>query len=323
MVQKDKNPYHRSIWIDKAHISNLTTMKKSLELLFILCLFTLQVAAQQEIKVISYNILEGLGNEASYGKGRHDRCVQWLKEQHADVIALQELYGSEEKLSQDAKQWGHLYYAKAGPIGLTSKKPIEFVKKYKKGLWHGVLHCKTYGIDILVIHLSPADWKYRFREASLIKEIVDSVKQTTREYIVMGDFNAHSPFDSELYKQNPELVKKYQKGDKHQKSKGSPYRSLIDGHIDYSVISEFLSFPLIDVTERFVPWYRRHTFPTPILIGVWRTAGNIGRTPERIDYILTSIEMSKKCKGVKVHNGEECDYLSDHYPLEAIFAIDY
>ena len=297
-------------------------MKKTIVSLFITILFAAHVSAQKEIKVITYNILEGLGNEASYGEGRHERCVQWLKEQQADVIALQELYGSEEMLSQDAKQWGHEYYAKAGPIGLTSNEPIELVKKYKKGLWHGVLLCKTYGLDILVVHLSPADWKYRFREATIIKGIIDSVKQTTQEYIVMGDFNAHSPFDSELYKQNPDLVKKYQKGDSFQKSAGNAYRSLIDGHIDYSVISQFLSFPLIDVTERFVPWYHRHTFPSPILIGVWRTAGNIGRTPERIDYIFTSIEMSKKCKSVKVHNGEEFDYLSDHYPVEAIFEIE-
>jgi hypothetical protein len=64
-----------------------------------------------------------------------------------------------------------------------------------------------------------------------------------------------------------------------------------DGSIDYSVISSFLPFPLIDITESFVPIYQRNTFPSSILTGVWRTAGNIGRIPERIDDILTSPNM--------------------------------
>ncbi len=292
-------------------------MKKILDLLLVTMFFSLHILAQKEIKIISYNVLEGLGNVESYGKGRHERCVKWLQEQNADVVALQELYRDEEKLAVDAKEWGHKYYAKAGPIGLTSKQPIEFVRKYKNGLWHGALHCKTYGIDFLVVHLSPAEWEYRLREAAIIKGIVDSVKQTTNKYILLGDFNAHSPFDGELYKQNPELIKKYKKGTPNNFSP-----NLVGDYLDYSVMSSFYSFPLIDITERFVPWYRRKTFPSPILIGVWRTAGNIGRTPERIDYILTTPEMSLNCKGVTIHNGEETDYISDHYPLEAIFEVE-
>ena len=291
-------------------------MKKSLGLILFAILFSSQLIAQKEIKIISYNVLEGLGNEESYGEGRHERCVKWLHEQNAEVIALQELYESEEKLSGDAKNWGHKYYAKAGPLGLTSKEPIEFVKMYKKGLWHGVLHCKTYGIDFLVVHLSPADWKYRLREAEIIKGIVDSIKQTTNSYILLGDFNAHSPFDGELYKQNPELIEKYKKGTPNNSSP-----NLVGNYLDYSVMSSFYSFPLIDITERFVPWYQRTTFPSPILIGVWRTAGNIGRTPERIDYILTTPEMSLGCKEVTIHNSEETDFISDHYPIEAVFEI--
>ncbi len=291
-------------------------MKKSICLFLVTIFFSLHVIAQKEIKIISYNVLEGLENEESYGEGRHERCVKWLQEQNADVIALQELYRSEEKLSADAKEWGHKYYAKAGPIGLSSKEPIELVKKYKKGLWHGVLHCKTYGIDFIVVHLSPSDWKYRLREAEIIKGIIDSVKQTSNSYIVLGDFNAHSPFDGELYKQNPELIEKYKKGSPNNSSP-----NLIGDYPDYSVMSFFYSFPLIDITERFVPWYQRKTFPSPILIGVWRTAGSIGRTPERIDYILTTQEMSLNCKKVTIHNSEENDFISDHYPLEAVFEI--
>lgn len=291
-------------------------IKKSHVVILMTIFIGSQVLAQADIKIISYNILEGLGNAQSYGEGRQQRCVDWLKSQNAEVIALQELYKSEEKLKSDAQNWGHEYYVKSGPLGLTSKQPIEVVKKYKKGLWQVMLHCRTYGIDFFVVHLSPADWKYRLAEAQIIKEIIDTVHQTTNEIIVLGDFNAHSPFDGELYKQNPELVEKYKKGTPNHSSP-----NLVGNYLDYSVMSTFYSIPLIDVTERFVPWYERNTFPSPILIGVWRTAGNIGRTPERIDYILTTPEMGQKCKSVTIHNGEETDYISDHYPIEAVFEI--
>lgn len=297
-------------------------MKHILKLLLFI-IFTLNVKAQNTIKVITYNVLEGLGNEKDYGKDRHKHGVKWITEQNADVIALQELYSSEEKLSNDAKKWGHEYYAKSGPIGLTSRAPIKVKKIYSnESLRNSVLQCETYGINFFVIHLSPADWKYRLKETKIINGIIDSVKQTTDKYVLLGDFNAHSPFDAELYKQNPELIKKYQKGDKNNIIKGNPNRNLLGDYLDYSVMSSFYAFPLVDVTERLVPWYQRFTFPTPILIDVWRTAGNIGRTPERIDYILTSLPMSLLCKSVKIHNGEENDYISDHYPLEAIFDLN-
>ncbi len=284
--------------------------------------FQLNLYAQSEIKVITYNILEGLGNNASYGEGRRDLCVQWLKDQKADVIALQEWYGSEAMLAEDAKKWGHDYYVKSGPIAMTSNKPIVLKKNYRnKSFRNTVLQAEVYGLDFFAVHLHPGDWKFRLGEANLIKDIIDSVKQHTHKYMLLGDFNAHSPFDAEIHDQNPELLAKYAKGDRRNEAKGSAHRSLVDYHIDYSVISRFLSFPLIDVTQRLVPQHNRHTFPTPILIGVWRTAGNIGRTPERIDYVLTSVELSPYCKSIKIHNGEANDYISDHYPVEAIFEI--
>ncbi|MEQ9287907.1 MAG: endonuclease/exonuclease/phosphatase family protein [Cyclobacteriaceae bacterium] len=284
--------------------------------------FQTNLYAQGEIKIITYNILEGLGNTASYGEGRRDRCIEWLKGQKADVVALQEWYGSEAMLAKDAKKWGHDHYVKSGPIALTSNNPIVLKKIYSnKGFWNTVLQAEVHGIDFFAIHLSPADWKFRLGEANLIKDIIDSVKQHTNRYMLLGDFNAHSPFDAKVHDQNPELLAKYAKGDRRNESEGKAYRNLMDYHYDYSVMSRFLSFPLVDVTQRMVPLHNRHTFPTPILIDVWRTAGNIGRTPERIDYILTSMELSPYCKGITVHNGEPNDYISDHYPVEAIFEL--
>lgn len=58
------------------------------------------------------------------------------------------------------------------------------------------------------------------------------------------------------------------------------------------------------------------------MIDVWRTAGNIGRTLERIEHILTSQKMNLQCRGVKIYNGEENDFILDHYPDESIFEIE-
>jgi hypothetical protein len=32
--------------------------------------------------------------------------------------------------------------------------------------------------------------------------------------------------------------------------------------------------------------------------------------------------MSLNCKEVIIHNSEETDYISDHYPIEAVFEIE-
>ena len=90
------------------------------------------------------------------------------------------------------------------------------------------------------------------REAEIIRVIVDSIRQRTNSYILLGDFNAHSPFDAELYKQNPDLIKKYKKGTPNNTSP-----NVVGDYPDYRVMSSFYSFPLIDITERFVPWYVR------------------------------------------------------------------
>ncbi len=294
-------------------------MKKKV-LVVLLSAVSFCLYGQSSLKVITYNVLEGLGNEASYGKGRKEKCIAWIKSRQPDVIALQEWYGSEEMLREAARQWGHDHVVKSGGIAFTAKAPITHQKIYKnEKFWNTVVQARVGGIDFFVIHLSPADWKIRLTEAHLIKSIVDSVKQHTDQYMVLGDFNAHSPFDDEEHQRHPALLAKYTKGDRSNETKGKDHRNLIDYQYDYSVMGSFLSVPLIDVTQRLVPAHERHTFPTPILIDVWRTAGNIGRTPERIDYIMTSPELSQKCRQVIVHNDEPNDYISDHYPVEAVF----
>ena len=84
-----------------------------------------------------------------------EELTSWINSKEPDIVALQELCGyTEQKLLEDAKKWGHKYaiILKTGgyPVGLTSSKPIVLKEKVMDDLWHGMLHCKTWGIDIFV-----------------------------------------------------------------------------------------------------------------------------------------------------------------------------
>lgn len=175
-----------------------------------------------------------------------------------------------------------------------------------------MLHCETYGIDFFVVHLSPADFDFRLKEANVIVKKVYESKSD--RFIILGDFNSHSPFDEELLKQNLQLLKKYEE------SKSDKYSNLRLGEFDYSVVSRFIALPVIDVSNKFVSIADRFTFPTPVLIGSYRkTMDEVKQTRERIDYILANPVISKSCSKVTIYNQGEADTFSDHYPLMAEF----
>ena len=281
-----------------------------------------EVTAQESestFKVMTYNIWNGF----NWGKDtiRHADWIQWIKSKKPDVLALQELCGyDEEKLKVDAAKWGHQYVkilkSEGYPVGLTSNKPITLKERAIDGFWHGLLHCETYGIDFFVVHLSPADVEFRLKEAGLIAEKVKKIKND--KFIILGDFNAHSPFDEEVLKRNKNLHQKYLRNENKSK-----YSNLRLGEFDYSVISTFLAVPAIDVSQSFIDIGNRYTFPSPVLLGSYRkTMDEVIETRERIDYILTSPIISKLCTNVTIYNKGETKTFSDHYPIMAEFNLE-
>lgn len=271
------------------------------------------------LKVMAYNIWNGF----DWGKDedRHQKFINWIHSKKPDVLALQELCGyTQEKLESDAKKWGHNYAIilkeKGYPVGLTSNKPIVLKEKALDGLWHGMLHAETWGIDFFVVHLSPADRDFRYKEALIIGEKIQNVKN--ENYIVLGDFNAHSPYDGDQDKIRESHLKRVRESD----AKNEKHNNLLDGQFDYSVISSFLSLPLIDVTPRFVLANDRFTFPAESLIGTWQTKESIVKNRVRIDYILVSRSMGKLSSNTHVFNGEDTTMLSDHFPLMAEFQYE-
>jgi len=267
------------------------------------------------LKVMTYNIWNGF----DWGKDtvRKENWIRWIQDKNPDVLALQELCGyNEVKLKADAAKWGHPYVkilkTEGYPVGITSRQPITLKERVVEELWHGMLHCQAYGIDFFVVHLSPADSDFRLKEANAITKKVKDCK--SEKYIILGDFNAHSPFDEELLEHNQHLKNQYLQG------KSDQYSNLRLGEFDYSVVSAFLALPAIDVTNRFIDVTGRYTFPSPALIGSYRkTMNNVIQTRERIDYVLTSPVISKSCTNVTIYNKGEAETFSDHYPVMAEF----
>lgn len=297
-------------------------------ILILLTVFSLQIqviAQTEQIKVMSYNIWNGF--DWGKDKEREAAMVKWLQEQDADVIGFQELNDFiPEKLQNLASQWGHPYSIllkeDGYPIGITSKTPLVLKTKMIGGMWHGMLHAQTQGIDFLVVHLSPQDWKFRRREAELLSGYIQNVLiQTGQEkFMVLGDFNAHSPFDINFDKSNPTELRLAQKTDSTRLAeKGKEaFINLRNNKIDYSVMSRFFSMPLIDVVKPKVADSNLKSFPTPLVTG-HMAPSETATFQKRIDYILASPYFEDKVIHAEIINYGIPERLSDHFPVVAIF----
>lgn len=285
-------------------------------------------AQTQGLKVISYNIWNGF----DWGKDtdREKAMVQWLVEQNADVIGFQELNAfTPEKLQQLASQWGHPYTLllkeEGYPIGITSKTPLELKSRMLGGFWHGMLHAKTRNIDFLVVHLSPHDWQFRRKEAEIISTYIEKVIKDNQQdkFMVLGDFNSHSPYDAVFDSANPVTLKQTQKSDslRFAERGTTAYQTLRNDAFDYSVMSRFLSLPLIDVVQLHIKEDRKKSYPTPLVIGEL-TPEQLSQNQQRIDYILVSPYFEIHCIQAEIYNYGTPDGLSDHYPVVATFHYD-
>jgi exodeoxyribonuclease-3 len=296
----------------------------SLYILIAFLMTTGQVYGQQKerevntkLKVISYNIWNGF--EWGQDSVRRGEVLDWIEAQKPDVVALQELCGfTKEKLSEHAKSWGHPYAeilkTSGYPVGITSTKPIYIKERILENMHHGALHCQTWGIDFFVIHFSPFSYKKRNQEAVIILSKLSKLKKDQNKYMVLGDFNAVSPFDADFYKGNEGMLKSMRESEKQH----DHVRNLSDGQLEYGVMSNHLGFPLIDVVQRFTTSLeQRISCPTR----VFEKEKGEGSHPnsKRIDYILASPFLAEVCVNAIVSNGPETFYLSDHYPVVAAF----
>lgn len=289
--------------------------------LVLCCLCGLSAYAQNEtnqsFKIISYNIWNGL----SEGPDCHSKFVNWVKQQNPDVMALEELVGIDaQKLAALAKEYGHPYSAivkeKGYPVGITSRKPIEVVNKFVEDYWHGMMHVRTYGLDLIVTHLSPFEWQFRLKEAKMITNYIEANR--LENYLLMGDLNAYSPHDADILESHTTLVKNMTNWDKTNKNN---YHNMRGDRFDYSVLCEFFSIGMRDAIQMYVPAEKRMSYPAAFLNKLKWGDPTLKMRGERLDYILVSDKLVPNCENAFVHNGPENEGISDHYPVSLIMRL--
>ncbi|MEO1012497.1 MAG: endonuclease/exonuclease/phosphatase family protein [Bacteroidota bacterium] len=266
-------------------------------------------------RVMTYNVWNGF--DQGKDLNRKKECIAWIKSREPDVLALQELCGyTEEQLQEDAKAWDHQYVqllkTDGYPTALTSKKPIVLKERAIDSFWHGMLHCKTFGIDFFVVHLSPADAATRFREARQIAARIGNLQNDA--YMILGDFNAFSPMDAQ------HMEKKNMLRERYAQSANDAHSNLQFGEFDYTVMATFLALPGIDVCLGKIDLQKGYSFPTSALLGNYdHTVQSLMANRQRIDFILASPVLAKSCTQAQVLNQEGTHQLSDHYPVMAEF----
>ncbi|MBB5436889.1 exodeoxyribonuclease-3 [Pedobacter sp. AK017] len=251
----------------------------------------LQVFAQHKLRVISYNILEGMKNDTTKGK---QVFVNWVKSYAPDILALQECNKfTQLSLEEMAARYGHPYAilvkTTGYPVGITSKYPIVDVQKITDNMTHGFIVCKIKDLNVIVLHLNPHKYRKRREE---IGEILGTmaVAPVRERWMIMGDFNSFSPLDKDNY-QDGDALKSLQEAAK----KYSYHDNLVDGKsLDFQVQQQILDFGLKDAGKIVEP-------------------GSIPK--RRIDYIYVSKDLIKKVTTAHFIRDDFTAGYSDHKPV--------
>ncbi|SEF85415.1 endonuclease/exonuclease/phosphatase family protein [Sphingobacterium lactis] len=272
-------------------------------LVFYICLLQFAIAfpamAQKEVKILCYNILEGMTKDSTPDK---QEFVKWVKNQKPTIFAIQEANKfTKESLAKMAKGWGHPYSVllkeQGYPVALTSKYPIEDVKIVLENFHHGYIQAKTNGINFIVLHLSPHRWdKRRWEMATILESLkLQGIEQNS---VLLGDFNAFSPLDSTSYRDGKdvarfqELLKKYPKNNYLINNKD----------IDFQTIQYVLDADYVDALKALAT-------ASPA------QAKTILPSPRRIDFIYISNDMLGRLKGGQFIVDDFTKVYSDHKPL--------
>ena len=282
---------------------------------------------QKPLKILNYNIFEGFQNGHS-----QTAAIAWLNSIQPDILGLEELVGWDEaKLQKTALSWRHPYAValKGGGynIGITSRYPVEVIERHTQGFWHGYLHCRTAGIDVILAHLWPGTRRGQLNEATQLRDLVNRLDREGRQGILMGDFNAHSPKDQAWLEKQTELLAAWQKADAKKAPEDQFFK---DGKYTYSIMETVFATSLRDlVRERFDAEHPEGSyeagtqalgsFPSRILPNS-KTPELQQNRLERIDFILATPDLAGFCTDARIcRNPELLEALSDHYPVLAEF----
>jgi endonuclease/exonuclease/phosphatase family metal-dependent hydrolase len=258
-----------------------------------------------KLKIITYNVWYGFTEAPE----RKIPWLAWMKAQHPDVVSLQELNEySPQLLAEDAKAYGHGYSVllkqEGFPTGITSRYPIDDIKRITEGFHHGLLRLRIQQIYFYVIHLHPSNWETRNSEINRILQDIRELPPDS-QVILAGDFNTFSPHDS-VYYAHKRLETFFKDRDVQFNEK-----NLNEGALDYSVIEDVMDFGMVDLEagKRKSRYEFTGSFPTLV-----EKEGEHG-DQRRLDYIFVSKNLSEKVITAEIIANDTTLYLSDHLPV--------
>lgn len=288
---------------------------------FALCLILGTVVNGEEkespesLKIVTHNVWYGFTKKP---EPRYSNWRRWMSSQAPDVVSLQELNDyTAEKLSEDAKSWGHQYSAllkdDGFATGITSRYPISDIMRIRDGMHHGLLRCRIAGIWFYVIHFHPSNFARRIEEAALLKADVESLPEPNPQIVLAGDFNGFSPADRPQYDQDTQLVGFFEMLDQ----RDNKARNLNEGRLDYGGLEAILEQKYVDTVAHFreegEPFVG--TFPSPLV-----SDENHG-TDRRLDYIFVSPGLLPKVESAQILRDAATEGLSDHFPVSTTLRL--
>jgi len=246
-----------------------------------------------ELKVLSYNILEGL----QHSQVQIDVFVEWVTKHDPDITFYQELNGwTEESFAELARRCGHSFSAKITQdgyrMGISSKHELCDVQRVTEGFRLGYVYAKTLDYHLFAIHLNAHSQPERLKEITQVLEHAKSLPQDSNIMIV-GDFNSLAESDDAAY-QDADFVKNLRVT--------QPNFTL-----EYAVTNTILAAGFTDAYKLHHNEFKR-SLPTAKRI----YPGDAGR---RIDYAFLSPALKDQCNSAEIIHDPITRFLSDHYPL--------
>lgn len=235
------------------------------------------------VRLLTYNVLTGFQKDPQQAA----RFVEWVKDQHFDVIAFQELSSfTQDTLERLARRYGHAYAVlhkgNGSPIGLTSRYPLTQVEKISDTMHHGCIYTRTAGFHLFVTHLSPFSYEKCVAEMKGILAKAAAIP-STEKILVLGDFNSFSPEDSASYPQKRR----------------------------YGVVQSLLDNGFSDAYRQLHHQFE-YSFPTTAY-------AHKVKSPTRIDYVFANKTALSYLTSAAILKDSTTARLSDHYPLMTTF----
>jgi len=248
------------------------------------------------LRFFSYNILDG-------GEGRADPLAEVIEAQRADVVALIEADNSDvlDRISKRLHMDLIVGQGKRHAVALLSRWPI--VHTINHATFRPKPDCLlealvrtpsdeelTLGILHLHAHACEQDEAIREEELDNVLEVFETHRRQRRPHLLMGDFNANSPFQQiEIEKCKPSTREEWRQN---------------GGSIPRRAIQKVLTAGYLDSYYTLKPEQAKTT-------GTFST-----QFPgQRVDYIFTHSIPQARLKDAWIEQDRLAKYASDHFPI--------